>query len=216
MTDDDVDSKPYAPRPGSVVWRVLNDLIFNPEAQLTRQDVATQYGCVLGGVDTTLQLPTARGCLIKTRNSQNLLVWKLGLVKTFRLDPMPTEIHIPHEQPDAVIGKGVPASKWSASAKPTGPAAYPRAQPVDTPRPAAIIAAPPPAIAPTAPLTAPAPAIPPLERAPDVAVIATLSPGQKIIGICNFKDTVLLATETGAFMYHAAAQEFRPIRFAAK
>lgn len=90
MQQIDVEQEPeiYVPRPGSVPWRVLSFLVANPDEQLTRGDVAVKFDCIGGGVDTILQLAVARECLKKTRNSELEVVWILGMVKRFRLDPL--------------------------------------------------------------------------------------------------------------------------------
>lgn len=111
----------YVPRPGVVAWRVLTHLLVHPKEELMRKDVAALTGCKPASVDAMLQLAVLRGCLIRGRNLKLEMVWRLGSVKTFRLDPLPKEGEEPAPNP------APPA------AKPQPPAA----------RPAAIIVAPP-------------------------------------------------------------------------
>ncbi|MCY1167116.1 hypothetical protein D9M73_70730 [compost metagenome] len=135
----------FVPRPGSVLWRMLTYLLDNQAARLTRQDVSTMFDCALGGVDTLLQKPTARECLVKSRNSKNQMVWGLGLVKRFRLDPLPGGAPAaPAEPYRAINNTAAPPAKWTATPRPTGPAPFPgeaaaRAAPAPAaPRPPAI------------------------------------------------------------------------------
>ena len=110
----------YVPRPGVVAWRVLTHLLVHPTEELMRRDVAALTGCKPASVDAMLQLAVLRGCLIRGRNLKLEMVWRLGSVKTFRLDPLPKE------------GEAAPAPS-PAAVKAPPPAA----------RPAAIIVAPP-------------------------------------------------------------------------
>lgn len=113
----------YVPRPGVVAWRVLTHLLVHPKEELMRKDVAALTGCKPASVDAMLQLAELRGCLIRGRNLKLEMVWRLGNVKTFRLDHLPKE----GEEPPAA-----PAPSPAAVQEPPPPA-----------RPAAIIVAPP-------------------------------------------------------------------------
>lgn len=185
------DEPVFVPRPGSVYWRLLTFLTANPKVGLTRLDISQKFECAMSGVDTLLKRGIANGCLVRARNAEFQWEWSLGDPTTFRLEPMPENQHIPDEQPEAVVGKGMPiGAKWSAI--------YPGKQVhgpvVESPAPAATEAyrgrlrAPP-----NRPVQAP-----------------------KIVAMCPFKETVILATETGAFMYDSAEKQFRPIAFAAQ
>lgn len=115
----------YVPRPGVVAWRVLTHLLVHPKEELMRKDVAALTGCKPASVDAMLQLAELRGCLIRGRNLKLEMVWRLGSVKTFRLDPLPKEGEEPAPAPP-------PAPSPAAVQAPPPPA-----------RPAAIIVAPP-------------------------------------------------------------------------
>lgn len=117
------DQEIYVPRPGIVPWRVLTHLLVHPKEELMRKDVAALTGCKPASVDAMLQLAVLRGCLIRGRNLKLEMVWRLGSVKTFRLDPLPKE----GEEPAPA-----PAPSPAAVQAPPPPA-----------RPAAIIVAPP-------------------------------------------------------------------------
>lgn len=131
----------FVPRPGSVLWRMLTYLLENQSARLTRQDVSTMFDCALGGVDTLLQKPTARECLVKSRNSKNQMVWGLGLVKRFRLDPLPgggPAMPTTQEPYRAINTTATPTpAKWTASPRPSGPTPFPGEAARATPAPAA-------------------------------------------------------------------------------
>lgn len=142
MTEPEPEPELTVPRPGSVLWHVLSYLLKHHDEErppeLTRQDVSTKFDCALGGVDTLLQKPTARGCLVKSRNSKNQMVWKLGLVKRFRLDPLPSDAPAAPAEPYRAIKVAAAPAKWTANQRPTGPAPFPgEATARTTPTPAA-------------------------------------------------------------------------------
>lgn len=68
----------YKPSPGSIPHRVLSFLIANPDEELARSDIAVKFDTSAATVDTILRLPTSRGALVKTKNRDMELVWKLG------------------------------------------------------------------------------------------------------------------------------------------
>ena len=115
----------YVPRPGIVPWRVLTHLLVHPKEELMRKDVAALTGCANASVDAMLQLAVLRGCLIRGRNLKLEMVWRLGSVKTFRLDPLP--VHGEEAEPPPAPDPAPPATKAPALAT----------------RPPAIIVAPP-------------------------------------------------------------------------
>lgn len=189
----DTEPELYVPRPGAAAWKALTWLIGNPEATLLRKDIIDLTGIAYSSVDMVMQLPTAKGALVKTRNGEGQLGWKLGMVKLFRLDPFPTEQFIPGEQPDAVVRKADGVAKWTASAP--ARAAYPSPTPAPAPKPAAIVVAP-------APAPKPAPA-------PLANVIG------RVVGICEGHGTVWVATENGVFRYNEKAGDLMHVPFAA-
>lgn len=162
------DSEPelYVPRPGSAVWKALGWLLENPSATLLRKDLTEKFGVAYNSADMVMQLGTARGALEKVRNSDGMLGWKLGLVKRFRLDPMPTELHIPGEQPDAVLPKGPAPGKWSPTySKLQSHQEAPKFLKAEEPR--------------ETPPAAPQKAVPPIEKKPAIVVAKPPAPAPK-------------------------------------
>jgi hypothetical protein len=109
----------YVPKPGSLPWKVLSFLLANPDEELTRGDVGVKFDCIGAGIDAMLQLAVSRDALKKGRNSQMELVWILGLVKRFRLDPLP-------EAADDKQAKAPQPSAQAAAPAPAAPAPAPQ------------------------------------------------------------------------------------------
>lgn len=193
----DTEPELYVPRPGAAAWKALTWLIGNPEATLLRKDIIDLTGIAYSSVDMVMQLPTAKGALVKTRNGEGQLGWKLGIVKLFRLDPLPTEQFIPGEQPEAVERKPDGVAKWTAKApaRAAFPPPAPPAPRAPSPAPAIVVAKP------------PAPAEPPL---PLVNVIG------RVVGICEGHGTVWVATENGVFRYNEKTADLMHVPFAAQ
>lgn len=114
----------YVPKPGAVPWRVLTHLLVHPAEELMRKDVAALTGCDNPSVDTLLQLAVARGALLRRRNTRMEMIWCLGSVKTFRLDPLSQDGE--QQQAQAAVAAPAPA--------PT-PAPAPETKPAQTQAP---------------------------------------------------------------------------------
>jgi len=104
----------YTPKPGSMPWLVLTFLVAHPEAVLMRKDVAAVANCPINSVDAILQLAVVRGGLMKMRNNELEVTWRMGDKKAFRLDKL-----VP----------GVALLSEPAAASP--PAPTPSSEPVD-------------------------------------------------------------------------------------
>lgn len=166
----------YVPRARSAPWQVLQHLIVHPEEELTRAAVTAITGLKDSAIEATLSRAVNHGALQRRRNNAMHLVWRLGMVKTFRLDEdvaPPPEAFQPIVPPPAS-----PAAKWSPTA---AAATFPVARDdVQVPRRAAAssppVQAPPPMSTPVA--DAPVPAEPPSAEVPpaDVAPISATSP----------------------------------------
>jgi hypothetical protein len=118
--------EPYAPKPGSIPWRVVKYLQENPGAELSKREIGRQFNVDnLDTITTLLQLACARDVLIRGRNSLGDLTWRLGGVPCVLATTRPVE-ETPAVRQELVAAAPAPdAGKWT----PATPRVLPVARP---------------------------------------------------------------------------------------
>ncbi len=79
---------PYQPRPGSVLTKVLDYLAANPQATLTKEDIAAAYGCASVSVAALLR-PAIKAGLITVRREGLASIYGLGAGTAPTAEPEP-------------------------------------------------------------------------------------------------------------------------------
>lgn len=224
----------YVPKPGSMPWLVLTFLVAHPDAVLMRKDAAAIADCPINSVDAILQLAVVRGGLMKIRNDQLEVTWRLGDKKAFRLDKCETGVKLLEPPPPAGVTLHPAAALEHIQNLADHRAAEQKVEPEPEPqrvkrpytrrvragtdqRPETQIGEPWAKSWPGEPVgSGEILGLNPPETVQNRDGAKLVLRVQKIVGICPFKDTMVVASEDGVFMYDNVTNVFRPIPFAAK
>jgi hypothetical protein len=106
--------EPYAPKPGSIPWRVIQHLQAGPSAVISKREIAREFGVEnRDTIPTLLQLACARGVLIRGRDKTADLTWKLGEVPCVLATSRPLDETPAASEPEIVAAPAPAAGKWS-------------------------------------------------------------------------------------------------------